>query len=171
MLKRNYELLERAIDFHNDTRGYFYWNPNGSASGRRYKEKKMNELAVNKIFSVFQVLKTKTKKITIKIEQSYSESCKNVYVNSRFFINGKKSTITRLVNIFNDTIFCLRNREYRNLTKNEKINTQLINIRTNEIAIITEIHDNCYAIVHKNDVKKERFLILFSELDFHRVLE
>jgi len=99
MSKRSYMNIHKAIQFHEDTRGSFYWHSQGSASGRKYKEKKMNEEAVNGTFIVYEILKTKEKKHEIKIKQNYSESARNVYVTSEFYFDGKKSTITKLNNI------------------------------------------------------------------------
>lgn len=96
------KLLKRAIEFHEETRGYFFAYPQSSANQRRRKEEEMNKLAVNtNSIEINELLKTKTKHYNIAIVQDYQESCKNVYVVSHFYLNGEKTTIKRIKNIFN----------------------------------------------------------------------
>ena len=91
--------LKNAIAFHEDTRGYYYWSPSIVASGRRANEKRRNEQAVTGAFTIIEALKTKMKGHTIYISQDYSESCHNVYVNSVFYFDDKKTTVTKIRNI------------------------------------------------------------------------
>jgi len=102
--EKQIKLVENAIAFHEDTRGYYYFYPRSYASGRRSKEREMNAYAVNETIDCSEVLKTKTKPVKITIKQSYEESCKNVYVVSQVFVNEKKSTFLKLKNILNNLV-------------------------------------------------------------------
>ena len=92
-------LLKKANEFHEQTRGYFYKFPQRAASARRDMEIDMNLLTVNANFEFREILKFKQKLHTVKIEQSYSESCKNVYIISRIYFDNKKSNFLKIKNL------------------------------------------------------------------------
>ncbi len=91
--------LENSIDFHDQTRGSYFWNPSSVANGRRSNEKKWNSRAINNTINIIEKTKKGDKIHQITIKQSYSESCKHVYVISEFYFNNKKTTITKIKNI------------------------------------------------------------------------
>jgi len=96
---RDYELIKDAVSFHADTRGSYFWSPAPNANGRRTSEHRRNAEAVNATIRVIEVLKTKEKEHALEINQRYKESCRNVYVTSEFYWDGKKTNITRVKNI------------------------------------------------------------------------
>lgn len=85
--------IEKVIETNDKYKNCYFWNSNGSASGRRRAER---------IFSFtnpdFEII---TKKGIIKISVSYSESCKNVYYNLHITFNGIKKDIRLLKKILN----------------------------------------------------------------------
>lgn len=102
--------LKQALQFHIETRGYYFWRPSLSASGRRSNEIKRNKQAVDIVIETYlrKELKTKVKYIHLRIEiyQNYAESCRNVYVSSIFKINNIKTNSKKIEGLLNET-FCI----------------------------------------------------------------
>lgn len=69
----------------------YFWSPEGSASGRRYKEKRRQEEIDEFAEEVMKVVPT------VKIEGSYSESCRNVYKSMTYYVNGRRTNLTGLI--------------------------------------------------------------------------
>ncbi|MHA1274706.1 MAG: hypothetical protein ACTSQP_13470 [Promethearchaeota archaeon] len=102
-----YNKLQKAIKFHEDTRGSYFWTPNYDRSIRRWKEEKWNDRAINGEYEIFvQTGKTEKSKKALKISiyQDYDEDRYFIRVTSRFYINGKKTTITKMYNIIENAI-------------------------------------------------------------------
>lgn len=89
-LKRN---LEIAVANHDRLKNSYFWTPGSHASSRRSNESRNNFAYENDRYG-------------ISVENSYSESCKNVYYKGIFYVDGKKTTVTKIKNIINalDTV-------------------------------------------------------------------
>lgn len=72
------------------TANTYYWNPAGSASGRRSNEKRHNSDVARFIAANRESLDA----AGIVIKFDYSESCHNVYKTCTITRNGKRSNIT-----------------------------------------------------------------------------
>ena len=79
--------LAEIVDRHEKLSGSYFWRPNGSASSRRWAEKKNNDKFETNLFG------------GIVAENDYRESCKNVYYRGHFVVDGKKTTVTKIKNI------------------------------------------------------------------------
>jgi len=85
-LKQIKNRLAEIVDRHEKLSKSYFWSPNGNASGRRNAEKRNND-------------KFETEILKISAENDYRESCKNVYYHGYFYVNGKKTTVTKIKNI------------------------------------------------------------------------
>jgi len=90
--KKTKEVVKSIIEIHEKYKSAYCWNSNTNASGRRFAEKKFEEMlpVVDGI---------KTKKGLVTWELSYSQSCKNCYYYASFYLDGEKKNITILKNI------------------------------------------------------------------------
>jgi hypothetical protein len=82
MKKRLGEIVER----HEKLQNSYFWSPNRNANGRRNTEKRYNDIYENKMYGIYA-------------ENRYRESCKNVYYKGIFYLDGKKTTVTKIKNI------------------------------------------------------------------------
>ena len=80
------ERLIEIVERHEKLRNAYFWTPAANASGRRYNEKRNNDSYVSEI-------------LPITAENHYSESCKHVYYSGVFYVDGKKTTVTKIKNI------------------------------------------------------------------------
>jgi hypothetical protein len=82
-LKEMKNRLTEIVERHEKLKNSYFWSPNGNASGRRYAEKKYNDIYENKMYGIYA-------------ENRYRESCKNVYYKGVFYIDGKKTTVAEI---------------------------------------------------------------------------
>lgn len=85
-LNRIKNRLVEIVDRHEKLKNSYFWSPNSHASGRRSAEKRNND-------------KFECDFLNILAENNYSESCKNVYYHGYFYVDGKKTTVTKIKNI------------------------------------------------------------------------
>ena len=85
-LKQIKKRLAEIVNRHEKLSKSYFWTPNCNASGRRSAEKRNND-------------KFETSLLNISAENSYRESCHNIYYHGYFYVDGKKTTVTKIKNI------------------------------------------------------------------------
>jgi hypothetical protein len=78
--------LSQIVEQHEKLKNSYFWSPSGNASGRRYNEKKNNDFFECDF-------------LNISAENNYRESCNHVYYKGHFYVDGKKTTVTKIKNI------------------------------------------------------------------------
>lgn len=92
-LKQVKNRLAEIVDRHEKLSRSYFWSPSGNASGRRNAEKRNND-------------KFECGWLGISAENDYRESCAHVYYHGYFYVDGKKTTVTKIKNIISalDTV-------------------------------------------------------------------
>lgn len=80
------ENLQHAVENHDRLTNSFFWTPSGNAGVRRSNENRNNFYYENSRYD-------------ISVENNYSESCANCYYKGIFYVDGKKTTVTKIKNI------------------------------------------------------------------------
>lgn len=83
--------IESIIRMHETYKNSYFWKAGGSAGERRSNEKRFA--------SRYPSVSFITKKGTILVEPSYSESCNNVYYSLSITLDEEKKNITTLKNL------------------------------------------------------------------------
>ena len=76
--------LQKIMDERELTKSMYFWNPGGSASSRRYNEKKRNISLSCKLTDSYKV----------DYKRDYSESCNNVYASDTLTCNDGNISFT-----------------------------------------------------------------------------
>jgi len=86
-LKKIKNYIGNIIDLHEKMKKSYFWAPPCNASSRRsYEEYNSNSY--------------ENKYLGIRLECNTSCSCKNIYYSGKFYVNGKKTTILKIKNIW-----------------------------------------------------------------------
>jgi len=85
MIKELKNNLKEAIELHEKMKNSYFWTPPSNASSRRSYEK-------NNSFSFAYP------GLTVDCETSCS--CKNIYYSGKFYYEGKKTTLTKIKNLY-----------------------------------------------------------------------
>ena len=85
-LKQIKNRLAEIVDRHERLSKAYFWTPAKDSASRRDAEKRNNDKFVAPLFN-------------ISAENNYRESCKNVYYHGYFYVDGKKTTVTKIKNI------------------------------------------------------------------------
>lgn len=82
--------LKDLVDQNSYFKSAYFWSPPSSASSRRWYEKNHSR-SLNGVFDGNE----------LDLNLEISCSCKNIYVNRKYYVNGKKTTITKIKNLIN----------------------------------------------------------------------
>ncbi|HEY5124486.1 MAG TPA: hypothetical protein VIK14_12195 [Ignavibacteria bacterium] len=85
------QAIERTIDCNEKYHGAYFWQPDMSAKGRRYKERNFTKNNPDYTFSFNDYIWT--------VEHRYDESCHHCYFQLRIFKDDHKTNITALKNV------------------------------------------------------------------------
>jgi hypothetical protein len=92
-LKELKNAIDTAISNHERLSRSYFWHPAGSANSRRRSEERNN----------FQF---SAEHFTVSVENSYHESCRNVYYKGIFHMDEKKVTVATIKKL-SEALACL----------------------------------------------------------------